>query len=461
MRLGACCGCCGASSQVYITGQSDDTGDGVHTRAPWFGQVWLDKLGRALGFKGFGTHDANVAGDNGGGDSPRSARNRLGEGIVAGLQRWRGRSPKAKHERKRWKRPRVPARDATLSGPNDPSSYAVYFVEDFWGRFWSADPGGRWVLQFIASIRIQCLVRRYLSRLRAQHLLSTALAAQTVGETMRNDRRREERSKKILARAVYREEGVRILRRAVQSYLAPWAAVDVQRIYRGHLGRHLARKRLADLLDELRRRRERERYMRALRRLRKDRRRPFKKPTADKNRRVWGREDFGHTGWQPGAAAAASILAQEGSYTFLEEHTYAPPVQTAAGLRVGTVKLPPETDWDKELLKRAGQESVPSGSLWVGVPISTHEKSPPRRLGPPPRPGTITAHGLEPFGSTRESTSRGSTHTRAAATAFVTKYTWLPASMVVKGMNSPPPSLEIEVNDSLFDENMDFGPQTV
>lgn len=86
------------------------------------------------------------------------------------------------------------------------------------------------------------------------------------------------------------------------------------------------------------------------------------------------------------------------------------------------VLLPPPSERDRVTL-------VEDKNAWAGVPVGiAKRKPPPDRLGPPPRPGTITdadryGRNLPP---SVVATGGGT------CSEFLTKYNWIPAPLVGK-----------------------------
>lgn len=88
----------------------------------------------------------------------------------------------------------------------------------------------------------------------------------------------------------------------------------------------------------------------------------------------------------------------------------------ATGVRTLKVLLPPSSERDRVTL-------VGDKNAWAGIPVGiAKRKPPPERLGPPPRPGTITDRdGRNPPPSVV-----------GGGDEFLTRYNWIPAPLVGK-----------------------------
>ncbi|CAM9106650.1 unnamed protein product, partial [Hapterophycus canaliculatus] len=267
----------------------------------------------------------------------------------------------------------------------------------------------------------QGIVRVKLARRKMGARRSAARAACKRGEELRFQRRRREIDAKRRYKEACRGEGRRILEWAVKVFLQPRAIIDLQRVWRGYR----ARKRLAAYLkwleDRARRRREYQRYLDALAAKRgatdrgSEQARLWRTSLFLVKRRVWGRVEFAHTGWRP--------RYEVENPPDMHDHVWSPPRGSSSGVRTLKVLLPPASERDRRTLTE-------DKNAWAGVPVGiTKRRPPPERLGPPPRPGTITAaderhRPLPPSGRSGE---------RAEVEGRVlTKYNWLPAPLVGK-----------------------------
>ncbi|CAM9730754.1 unnamed protein product [Scytosiphon promiscuus] len=257
----------------------------------------------------------------------------------------------------------------------------------------------------------QGMVRMKLARKAMGARRLAALAAYKKGEGLRFQRRRREAEAKRRYKEVCRGEGKRILEWAVKVFLQPKAIIDLQRVWRGFR----ARKRLAAYLkwleDRARRRREYQRYLDAL---------ASKRGATDLGReqikrRVWGRVEFAHTGWRP--------RYEVENPPDMHDHVWTPPRGSSSGVRTLKVLLPPASERDRRTLTQ-------DKNAWAGVPVGVvKRRPPPERLGPPPRPGTITAVGErnQPLNP-----PVGGDEGAEVERRILTKYNWLPAPLVGK-----------------------------
>jgi hypothetical protein len=238
-------------------------------------------------------------------------------------------------------------------------------------------------------------------------------------------------------RTVCRAEAQCMLTRAIKHFLLPYAALDVQRCWRGYQSRCALALRLEALARNAIKRTERDRYLRALKALRREKRRRVQPRVSRVRRRVFGRSEFDHSGWHPGDSTGSADVSNN---EVLSQHVWSPPAVTASGLRVDQIKLPAHSEWDKQLLQQQQQQSasaVPAvaaanSTLWVGIPVATAARRQPRKpLGPPPRPGTVTAVSAK-WAATKSVVNSGSSSASAGQQQgeFVTKYSWLPACLV-------------------------------
>eukprot|EP00752_Nemacystus_decipiens_P006009 g5427.t1 len=260
-----------------------------------------------------------------------------------------------------------------------------------------------------AARRIQGVFRRKLACKAVIERRSVALTALKRAEELRRQRRRREADARKKYKEACRAEGKRVLEWAVKVSLQPRAIIDLQRVWRGYR----ARKRLAAYLkwleDKARRRREYQRYLAALAATRG----AGGRHSEQVKRRVWGRVEFTHTGWRP--------RYEVENPPHMHDHVWIPPRGSSSGVRTLKVLLPPPSERDRVTL-------VEDKNAWAGVPVGIKErKPPPERIGPPPRPGTIT-------GADR---NRNGQHLQAPSFAggdggFVTKYNWIPAPLVGK-----------------------------
>ncbi|CAM9366496.1 unnamed protein product [Ectocarpus fasciculatus] len=270
---------------------------------------------------------------------------------------------------------------------------------------------------FRAARRIQGIFRikragRVIARRR-----SIALEALKMGAQLRLQRRRREADARKRYKEACREEGKRILEWAVKVFLQPRAILDLQRVWRGYR----ARKRLAAYLkwleDRARRRREFQRYLEALAATRG----AGGRNSEQVKRRVWGREEFAHTGWRPRYDVE--------NPPSMHDHVWAPPRGSTSGVRTFKVLLPPASERDR--LTLTGDRNA-----WAGVPVGIAKpRPPPERLGPPPRPGTITANTTatdDHHCCHQQSVSPSAREDVRNEGEVRMKYNWLPAPLVAK-----------------------------
>lgn len=89
-----------------------------------------------------------------------------------------------------------------------------------------------------------------------------------------------------------------------------------------------------------------------------------------------------------------------------------------AGVRTLKILLPPRSERDRRSLTE-------NKTAWAGIPVGITKLRPPtERLGPPPRPGTITADLLTP--------KRLGGDDEVQLGKIATKYNWIPAPLVGK-----------------------------
>lgn len=101
----------------------------------------------------------------------------------------------------------------------------------------------------------------------------------------------------------------------------------------------------------------------------------------------------------------------------------------ATGVRTFKVLLPPASERDR--LTLTGDRNA-----WAGVPVGiAQHRPPPERLGPPPRPGTITANTIATDGhhcrQQRSIPPSAREDVRDEGEVRM-KYNWLPAPLVAK-----------------------------
>ncbi|CAM9535914.1 unnamed protein product [Ectocarpus sp. 6 AP-2014] len=270
---------------------------------------------------------------------------------------------------------------------------------------------------FRAARRIQGIFRIKRARRVIARRRSIALEALKMGEQLRLQRRRREADARQRYKEACREEGKRILDWAVKFFLQPRAILDLQRVWRGYR----ARKRLAAYLkwleDRARRRREFQRYLDALAATRG----AGGRNSEQVKRRVWGREEFAHTGWRPRYDVE--------NPPSMHDHIWAPPRGSTSGVRTFKVLLPPASERDR--LTLTGDRNA-----WAGVPVGiANPRPPPERLGPPPRPGTITANTIATGGHhcrRQRSISPSAREDVRDEGEVRMKYNWLPAPLVAK-----------------------------
>jgi hypothetical protein len=286
------------------------------------------------------------------------------------------------------------------------------------------------------------MARCHASRLAAAaaHTRAQQRAAEAAAAAMRARAAAQERAAHY--RSVCRAEAQCVLTRAIKHYLLPYAALDVQRCWRGYQSRCALALRLEALALNASKRTERDRYLRALKALRREKRRRVQPRVNRVRRRMFGRNEFDHSGWHPGdsSSSAGDVSNSE----VLSQHVWRPPAVNATGLRVEQVKLPAHSDWDKQLLQQQQQQqqsaapataAAANSTLWVGIPVATAARRvPKKKLGPPPRPGTLSSVSAK-WSATKSVVNSGSSSASSSSGGqqqgkFVTKYSWLPASLV-------------------------------
>lgn len=103
----------------------------------------------------------------------------------------------------------------------------------------------------------------------------------------------------------------------------------------------------------------------------------------------------------------------------------------ATGVRTLKVLLPPASERDRATL--TGDKNA-----WAGVPVGIAKpRPPPERLGPPPRPGTITANTNATDGHHcryERSVSPSAREDVRDEGEVRVKYNWLPAPLVAKAV---------------------------
>ncbi|CAN0106041.1 unnamed protein product, partial [Pylaiella littoralis] len=270
-----------------------------------------------------------------------------------------------------------------------------------------------------AARRVQGMVRIKLARKATVALRITAIAALKRGEELRLQRRRREVDARNRYKKACKVEGGRILDWSVKVVMQPRAIVDLQRVWRGYRARKRLTAYLKWLEDRARRRREYQRYLAAL----AAKRGAAGREIEQVKRRVWGRVEFSHTGWRPRYEVEHPPN--------MHDHVWAPPRGSSSGVRTLKVLLPPASERDRLTLK--GDKNA-----WAGVPVGiAKRRPPPERLGPPARPGTITAVDAER--PTLPSSVGGGGGVGVgggkggeAEGRSVTKYNWIPAPLVGK-----------------------------
>eukprot|EP00903_Cladosiphon_okamuranus_P017897 g16470.t1 len=227
-------------------------------------------------------------------------------------------------------------------------------------------------VSYRAARRLQGVVRRKLAFKAAIERRSVALAALKRAEGLRRIRRRREADAGNRYKEACRAEGKRVLDWAFKVFMQPRAVIDLQRVWRGYRTRKRLAAYLKYLEDKARRRREYQRYLAALAATRG----AGGRYSEQVKRRVWGRVEFAHTGWRP--------RYEVENPPNMHDHVWTPPRGSSSGVRTLKVHLPPPSERDRVTL-------VEDKNAWAGVPVGiAKRKPPPDRLGPPPRPGTIT-----------------------------------------------------------------------
>lgn len=284
------------------------------------------------------------------------------------------------------------------------------FVSSLFENLWDRQSGaGYLALRQNSVIRIQCAERCRRSRKCAREMRAIGLKLKAESDARWLECKRQERQAKKEYRLICRDQAGRLLTLTIKHYLQPWAVVDMQRVWRGYR----CRKRLARYLRRLawlaQREKERRRYLEGLRIIQG---RGLDDIHAEwVRRRVWGRGEFEHTGWHPHGILDVGNI---------QDYIWEPPASEQSGLRIQRVKLPVKSEWCRRIV-------TTDPNAWVGVPIPVPDmRQRPKtaqRIGPPPRPGTITAHGLDlPLPQTEGTIGK----------SYRTKFTWLPAPLVSK-----------------------------
>jgi hypothetical protein len=359
--------------------------------------------------------------------------------ILATLNRHRAGTGQPR-KRRRYNKAKAPAsaEPSPRAPPLTAAEVSALYVADFWSCYWCADGAGPTVIRFVAARRIQCMARCHASRCAAAaaHSRAQQRAAEAVTAAVRA--RAAAQARALHYRSVCRAEAQCVLTRAIKHFLLPYAVLDVQRCWRGYQSRCALALRLEALARNAIKRTERDRYLRALKALRREKRRRVQPRVSRVRRRVFGRSEFDHSGWHPGDSTGSADVSNN---EVLSQHVWSPPAVTASGLRIDHIKLPAHSEWDKQLLQQQQQQQSPAAAaaanstLWVGIPVATAARRQPKKpLGPPPRPGTVTAVSAK-WAATKSVVNSDSSSSSAGAgqqqrDEFVTKYSWLPASLV-------------------------------
>jgi hypothetical protein len=294
-----------------------------------------------------------------------------------------------------------------------PLEVASAFVSDFWSRYWSPCEAGYHVVRYIAARRIQCMVRCSQSRTRTARRKAEIAQSIQDAQTAAAVARLAAQTRADAYRRACKIQAMAIVSASIRAYVGPYAAVQIQALWRGHRARGHTDKRLQILIEQTPDECKRARYERALAIFRAERARAARARLACVNRRKWARTEFEHSGWRPPGLDPTAAAYTE---SMLLKHVTSPPKQTYSGMRVNAVTLPIRSEFDQHLV--TSPKTI--NSTWVGIPVANSPKKAKKaRLGPPSRPGTITDPTMNAKWLKRE-------HQKDE---YVTQYNWLPAKI--------------------------------